>query len=189
MRQNSFGLLVTVRDDAPQTTHLPFVVASEEGPDGTLYGHFARANPHWKTLRGGSRALAIFHGPHCYVSPGWYADQSNVPTWNYTVVHVGGEIELIEDDSVLTEIVSRLTRIHEAGRENPWPVENAAGHLDNLLSAIVGFRIRIESLEGKFKLSQNRTDADRQGVIDALTDSADPGEAAVAQLMRDDLQT
>lgn len=189
MRQNSFGLLVTVCDGTPQISHLPFVVDAGEGPDGALYGHFARANPHWKSLLGGDRAMAIFQGPHCYVSPRWYTDQSNVPTWNYTAVHADGELELIEDNSTLLEIVSRLTRIHEDGRENPWPVENTATHLDKLLTAIVGFRIRIESLEGKFKLSQNKTDADRRGVVEALADSADPGEAGVAQLMRQDPQS
>lgn len=185
MRSNNFGILITVADHTPQITHLPFLIDAEAGPNGVLYGHFARANPHWKTLNEGQPALAIFQGPHCYVSPGWYADQSNVPTWNYTVVHSRGTLELLQEKSAVLDIVSRLTEVHEQGKQNPWQVGNAGKHLDKLLKAIVGFRIRIDTLDGKFKLSQNRSVSDQQGVIGALSNSADAGEYGVAKLMRE----
>lgn len=185
MRQYSFGTLVTVYDGAPQVTHLPFLLEPDEGTGGTLYGHFARANPHWKTLGGDSRGLVIFQGPHSYVSPSWYEAQSNVPTWNYAVVHAAGNVELLDDRDSVLGIVSKLTDIHESGRTEPWRLKSAADHLDKLLAAIVGFRIRIQTLEGKFKLSQNKTEADRAGAIDALSTSPDAGVAGVARLMRE----
>ena len=185
MSGHSFGTLVTVDSEVPQVTHLPFRVEPGEGEHGMLYGHFARANPHWKTLTGDKRALAIFQGPHCYVSPSWYDDHSNVPTWNYAVVHASGPAELLDDKASVLKIVSRLTEVHESGMQEPWRLENASKHMDKLLSAIVGFRIRIEHLDGKYKLSQNRTGTDRQGVIDALSGCTDSDSVGVARLMRE----
>ena len=108
-----------------------------------------------------------------------------MPTWNYAVAHAAGKVELLDDRDAVHDIVSRLTETHESARTKPWRLESAAKHMDKLISAIVGFRIRIETLEGKFKLSQNKTDADRTGVIDALSTSPDTGVAGVARLMRE----
>lgn len=185
MRRNSFAMLVSVRDGVPIVSHLPLVVEPNDGGGGCLYGHFARANPHWQALAGGQHALVVFQGPHSYVSPSWYEDTSNVPTWNYAVVHAEGPVELLRDPAEVLDIVSRLTDIHEGDRDEPWRIESAAPHLDKMLSAIVGFRLRIESLQGKFKLSQNRAGADRRGVLEALSRSGDDGDAGVARLMRD----
>ncbi len=187
MRTYSFATLVTAADNVPQVTHLPFIVDPGRGPNGTLLGHFARGNPHWRSIGPDDRATVIFQGPHSYVSPRWYRDQSNVPTWNYTAVHATGPVEILRDTSAVLDIVSRLTEVHEREAPDPWPVANAERDLDKLLSAIVGFRIPIQTLEGKYKLSQNRTTQDQQGVIDTLTKSEDPTINGVAELMRRNL--
>jgi transcriptional regulator len=138
-----------------------------------LRGHFARANPAWKNLSPGTDALAIFLGPHAYVSPNWYPSKAEtgkaVPTWNYITVHARGRIALHDDAQWLRAHVGRLSETHEAGRPAPWKVEDAPkDYIDGLLRAIVGFELSISRLEGKWKLSQNRTAADIAGVRDAL---------------------
>lgn len=185
--QNGFGLLITSSADQPQVTHIPFVLDRGEGPSGTLYGHVARGNPHWTTIAPSSPALVVFQGPHSYVSPTWYANQSLVPTWNYTAVHLTGPVEIIHDPRRVLDIVTRLTEFYERGREPQWRVDNAA-NLDKMLGAIVGLKIPIESIQAKFKLSQNRSRQDRQGVVDALARSEDPAVQGVAGLMQPDLQ-
>ena len=184
IRRNNFGILITCQDNVPQVSHIPFIFEPGAGERGALWGHVAKANPHWKNIRPGSEALALFQGPHSYVSPTWYQDQSNVPTWNYTAIHVSGRIELIHDKKGLLDIVTRLTDFHESGRSPAWQVSNVGRRLDKLLGAIVGLKIDIGSMEGKFKLSQNRTHADQRGVITALTASDDPTLQGVAQLMK-----
>jgi len=184
MQAHNFATLITAVDNTPHITHLPFIVEPGQGPNGTLFGHFARGNPHWKSLRPGNPATVIFQGPHSYISPRWYRDRSNVPTWNYVTVHVTGPIELMQDKPEVLDIVSRLTGCHEQGAQNPWPVTNAEKNLDKLLSAIVGFRLPIHAMEGKFKLSQNRSVADQMAVIDELAQSSDPSIKGVAHLMR-----
>jgi transcriptional regulator len=157
-------------------SHLPLLLAPEEGAFGTLYGHFARANPHWRELEQGE-TLAIFQGPQAYVSPGWYPSKAQhgkaVPTWNYITVHARGQAQLIEDGQALLQLVSRLSAQHEAGREHPWAVSDAPqDYIDTMLRAIVGFVLPIQRLEGQWKLSQNRTEADREGVQEGLTASS-----------------
>jgi transcriptional regulator len=163
MRQIGFATLVTQGLDA---NHLPMLVG-----DGVLRGHVARANPVWKAGEG--EALAIFLGPHAYVSPSFYPSKAvagkAVPTWNYITVHARGGIRWIQDGDWLRAHVGALSAAHEAGRENPWTIGDApAGYVDGLLRAIVGFELTVASLEGKWKLSQNRDAADRTGVRDGL---------------------
>lgn len=167
-----------------QASHLPLLLAADEGEFGTLYGHFARANPHWRELLQGE-TLAIFQGPQAYISPAWYPSKAEhgkaVPTWNYIAVHARGQAQLIEDSEGLLQLVSRLSAQHEAGRERPWAVSDApTDYIDTMLRAIVGFALPIQRLEGQWKLSQNRTAADRDGVHKGLSASPVAADQALA---------
>jgi transcriptional regulator len=175
IRRIGFATLVTTGLEA---NHLPMLLQ-----DGMLRGHVARANPVWKG--GDGAALAIFLGPHAYVSPGWYPSKAEtgkaVPTWNYLTVHARGSIRWIHDADWVHAHVAALSDTHEAGRAKPWAVTDApAAYIDSLARAIVGFEIAIETLEGKWKLSQNRSAADREGVRDGL---ARDGQTDLAGLM------
>jgi transcriptional regulator len=163
-----------------EANHLPLLLEGD-----VLQGHFARANPVWKTIARDAEALAIFLGPHFYVSPNWYPSKAEtgkaVPTWNYIAVHARGKIILHDDPAWLRAHVGRLSQFHEAGRAAPWSVEEApADYIQAMLRAIVGFELAIEKLEGKWKLNQNRTEADIQGVKEAL---AREGHDDLAHLM------
>jgi len=174
-------------DGVPEVTHLPLSLTA----DGTrLIGHLARANPHAQGLAAASRAVAIFHGPEAYVSPNWYPGKAEhhkvVPTWNYEAVHAAGPVEMVEDPAALHAIVSELTREKEAAQPRPWAVADAPEpFVAGQLRAIIGLVLRIETLIGKRKLSQNRSAADREGATAGLAASADPRDQAVAAAMRD----
>lgn len=170
-----------------QATHLPLLLAAEEGEFGTLYGHFARTNPHWQDLAG-QEALAVFAGPDAYVHPGWYPGKAEhgqvVPTWNYIAVHAWGQVETFDDPARLRELLTRLTARHEAGRPRPWALDDApAEYLERMLRAIVGFALPIRRLEGQWKLSQNRQPADHAGVREGLAASANPRDRELAARM------
>lgn len=174
---------------APDATHLPLTLVPGEGPHGTLYGHVARANPHWRGLAAAGAARAIFAGPEAYVSPSLYPAKREhgrvVPTWNYVAVHAIGPVEIVEDAGRLQAIVTQLTARHEAPRADPWAVTDApADFVASHLKGIVGIVLRIETLIGKRKLSQNRAETDRAGVVAGLSASADPADRAVAEAMR-----
>jgi transcriptional regulator len=181
----SFGTLVTVDEsNAPFATHLPFVLETERGPLGTLLGHVARPNPQWRHFQTGRPALAIFQGPHAYVSPRWYEAHPSVPTWNYVTVHAYGTPVLVEEPARVRALLARLVHLHEQDRPDAWslatlPEEYATG----MMRGIVAFEIPITRLEGKAKLSQNRSAADQARVREALAGSGDPLAAAVAELM------
>lgn len=188
MQASPFALLTSAGAAGVQASHLPLLLAPDEGEFGTLYGHFARANPHWRDLQGGAEALAVFSGPDAYISPGWYPAKAEhgkvVPTWNYIAVHARGPVELIEEPERLLQIVSRLSDQHESGRERPWAVSDAPReYIDSMLRAIVGFALPIRRLEGKWKLGQNRSAADQQGVRDGLAASPSPGDRELAARM------
>jgi transcriptional regulator len=183
------ALLVTHGEQGLQASHLPLLLNTEEGPNGTLYGHFAKANPQWKELQNGAEALVIFAGADAYVSPGFYPSKAEhgkaVPTWNYVAVHAYGTAEVLTDADRLRTLVSALTDRHEAGRAQPWKVSDApADYIDGMLKAIVGFALPIQRLEGKRKLSQNRSSADIAGVREGLAASPDAHDQALAHLMR-----
>jgi len=182
-----FGMLVGVDDaGAPFATHLPFLLDGDRGPLGTLLGHVARANPHWRLFAPGRPALAVFTGPHAYVSPALYAVHPSVPTWNYVAVHAYGVPAVIEEPARLTALLRRLVATHEDGRPDPWRLESLpADYLAGMLRGIVAFEIPITRLEGKAKLSQNRPAGDRVRVRAALGASDDPLARAVAHLMED----
>ena len=188
LQASPFALLTSAGAAGVQASHLPLLLAPDEGEFGTLYGHFARANPHWRDLQGGAEALAVFSGPDAYISPGWYPAKAEhgkvVPTWNYIAVHARGPVELIEEPERLLQIVSRLSDQHESGRERPWAVSDAPReYIDSMLRAIVGFALPIRRLEGKWKLGQNRSAADQAGVHAALNDSAALRDRALAARM------
>jgi transcriptional regulator len=180
--QNGFATLVSTGPEGLWTSHVPLLVG--RGGDGRLRleGHMARANAHWESLESAAEVLAIFGGPHAYVSPSWYAHHPSVPTWNYAVVHARGKARIVEPEA-LPALLGRLTRKYEEGRPAPWRMEDLpAEFTPKLLAAIVGFEIAVERLEGKFKLSQNRRPAELEGVIAALEGE---GLGDLAALMRE----
>jgi transcriptional regulator len=188
VRDHPLAALVTLGPDGLAANHIPFEIAAEPAPFGTLRGHVARANPVWRDVAPGVEALAIFRGPDAYVSPAWYATKREtgkvVPTWNYLVVHAHGPLRVIEDTGWLRALVERLTARHEAGRPEPWkPADAPADFLAKQLRAIVGIEMPIARLVGKWKASQNRTPADRNGVIAGL-EAAQVARDVVVQLVR-----
>jgi transcriptional regulator len=177
--------LVTVGDDGPLVSHLPLLLDPAAGRHGELTGHLARANPQWRTSDLRKPALAIFMGPDAYVSPSWYpAKQEHgrvVPTWNYSTVHARGTLEFFHEPERLAALVTRLTDRYESRFAAPWKVTDApAGYLQKQLHAIVGFVLKIESLDGKLKLSQNRSLADRRGVVAGLRASERAADQSTA---------
>lgn len=179
----SFATLVSADAGRPVASHLPLLLDADRGPRGTLVGHLARANDQWRTADGLS-VLAIFHGPHAYVSPDWYAEPNVVPTWNYVAVHAVGTLRVIDDADWLRELVRRMVDVYEAPRTTPWRMESqGAGFTDRLLAAIVGFEIPVDSLEGKWKLSQNHSPQRRQRVVARLREEGDHDAQRIAELM------
>lgn len=177
--------LVTVGEDGPLVSHLPLLLDPTAGRYGELTGHLARANPQWRTSDLRKPTLAIFMGPDAYVSPSWYpAKQEHgrvVPTWNYSTVHARGTLEVFDDPQRLAALVTRLTDLHEGRFAAPWKVTDApADYLQKQLHAIVGFVLKIESLDGKLKLSQNRSMADRRGVVAGLRASERAADRSTA---------
>ena len=150
-----------------------------------LQGHIARANPQAADLDRGAEVLAIFPGPHAYVSPSWYAAGPAVPTWNYASVHAYGTARAISDREWLRDLVDRLSQRHEAREAAPWRMRDLPpAYLESMLGGIVGVEISVNRLEGKFKLSQNRPAGDRPRIVAALEQRADEGSRGVAFLMR-----
>jgi transcriptional regulator len=180
----SFGTLVTAAGEEPVATRLPMILDRATGEHGTLLGHVARANPQWRLFDGRRRCLAMFDGPHAYISPSWYATSPAVPTWNYAAVHVYGVARPIHDAAQLSALVDRLVGIYEAGMAAPWPGALPADFRASMLKAIVGFAIEIDRIEGKFKMGQNRPLEDRIGTVAQLEKSADPAARALASLTR-----
>ncbi len=186
VEQNSFGLLVSNVDGLPFANHLPFLLERDTGRRGTLVGHLARANPQW-TEANGQSVLAIFSGPHAYVSPTWYEVEQVVPTWNYVVVHVYGQIQFIEDEPSLLQIVQRSVRFYEQGMPRPWSFDASTTFMKRMLGQIVGFRIEIDKIEGKWKLNQNHPVERRRKVIAALRQQGDENSRTLAALMQERL--
>jgi transcriptional regulator len=181
IRGNAFATFVTGGSAGLQVSHIPFIAEEAEGGRLRLLGHVARANPQWRGLEAAEHALAIFHGPHAYVSPSWYEHHPSVPTWNYAVVHAHGRAHLM-DEAGLRDLLARLSSHYEEGRTTPWRMADLApDYVAKMLGAIVGFTLEVERVEGKFKLSQNRPGADAARVSAALEAE---GAGALAALMR-----
>jgi transcriptional regulator len=193
MEGAGLATLVTQSDNGPLVSHLPLLLDPAAGATGVLTGHLARANPQWKASDLSQPAVAVFLGPDAYISPNYYPskhdDPRTVPTWNYVAVHARGRLETFDDPEQLLALVTRLTERHEQrsakSAVKPWAVSDApADYLGKMVRAIVGVRLTIESIDGKKKLSQNRSEADQQGVVAGLSGSTDPNERGVAALMR-----
>lgn len=185
IRATRLPTLVSHGPNGLLASHLPLLLEPTEGQYGTLYGHFARANPQWRDLADGSPALVIFQGAEAYISPSWYAAKAEhgkvVPTWNYISVQAHGRAEVFDDAERLLQLVSRLSALHEAERLQPWAVGDAPrDYIDSMLRAIVGFTLPIERLDGKWKLGQNRSQADQTGVREGLAASHDPRDRELA---------
>jgi transcriptional regulator len=177
------GTLVTLNADGLVASHLPMLVDPEPGPFGRLSGHVARANPQWRSLEPKVQALAIFTGPEAYITPSWYATKrlngKVVPTWNYVAIHAYGELRFIDDPAHTLAHVTRLTEAQEASRAEPWKVSDApADFIAGMVKGIVGFELAIARLEGKWKMSQNRPEDDRAGVVEGLAREGGPADVA-----------
>ena len=183
MEQFSFASLVTQNQGALIASHIPFVLDREAGASGRLRGHVAVANPQLAHLKSGSEALVMFQGPHMYISPSWYASPENVPTWNYIAVHAYGRPRML-DRAGLIVLLKDLARQNERSFERPWDFDTQAAWIEKLLPQIAAFEIPIERLEGKFKLNQNRTPADRRRVVEVLSASDDPAQRHMAELIQ-----
>jgi transcriptional regulator len=183
---NSFAELVTVGPDgAPFASHLPFLLDAARGPHGTLVAHMARANPQWQHFASGKPSLAVFHGPHAYISPAWYATHPAVPTWNYVAVHAYGTPKIIDDVKAVRDILQRLVALNEAANGTDWRIGGLTeDYLAGMVRGIVAFELPIDRLEGKAKLSQNRDATDQARVAAALEKSTDPAAKATAAAMR-----
>jgi transcriptional regulator len=187
MREAGLCSLVTATSEGLVATPVPMVLDASESENGVLYGHVARANPQWSLPPVGD-AMAIFMGPDAYISPSWYETKREtgkvVPTWNYVAVHAYGQVEFFDDPDRLREVVTRLTDLHEGSRTSPWAVADAPDDFIRAqLRAIVGVRLPITRLEGKRKMSQNRSAADRAAVAEGLAASDDASDRAVAALV------
>jgi transcriptional regulator len=183
IEQNSFGLLVSQVEGLPFATHLPFLLERSTGPNGCLLGHMARANPQWQEA-GGQRVLAIFSGPHAYISPTWYASEQVVPTWNYVAVHVYGRFQIIDNEEAVRKVLEKSVGVYEQAMPQPWSFAGAEGYVRRRQAQIVAFRIEIEKIEGKWKLNQNQPLERRKRVIRALREQGDASALAIAALMQ-----
>lgn len=188
MQRYPFALLLTAHDSEIAATHLPFMVDASRGKQGTLLAHMARANPHWQLFDGKREALVVFTGAHAYISPSWYESPVTVPTWNYVVAHAHGRPVIVSDKTRVRAMLERLVTEHESYINPPWRTIQADAYIDEQLDYIVAFEILIERLEGKFKLNQNRSRTDQEGVVRALSESDDPMKLAVAEIMRVNLK-
>jgi transcriptional regulator len=185
MRRHAFATLVTTGAGGLVASHVPLLYDADHGPHGRLLGHLARNNPQLADLAGGREAMAIFHGPHAYVSPTWYEAQPSVPTWNYAVVHAYGTAEAVTDPAAVTALLARLAATYEDGRDPAWRMDDQPERfIEGMKRGIGAFAIAVTRLEGKFKLNQNRSAADRRHVVAALA-AGDAESAAVAALMRE----
>ena len=184
IREHSFGTLISQVSGELFATHLPFLLDAARGPKGTLLGHMARANPHWRAFQPGVESLVIFHGPHAYISPRWYVSEQSVPTWNYTVVHVYGTPSLVEDPGRVRELLETTVRTFEGGAPDAWSTARVSEtYIASLARGIVAFEMPIGRLEGKRKLGQNRPAGDVEGAAVGLRGQADALGHAVADLM------
>ena len=184
VHDHPFATLVTPGLPEPHLTHLPLLHVADCEPHGTLVGHFARGNPHWQSAEA-TESIAIFHGPHAYVSPSWYAEPSAaVPTWNYAVVHAHGTMQLAQDPTETRAVLDLLIHRYESARPAPWQLGLDTDRLRAMVNAIVGFRLKVKRIDAKFKMSQNRSRDDRERVAAALATEQHADAAAAAAWMR-----
>ncbi len=188
MEQHPLATLVAVTARGIEANHIPLIFEPKGGTLGSLKGHIARANSLWRDITAGSEVLAVFQGASHYISPNWYPSKREhgkvVPTWNYTVVHARGRISWIHDAAWLRAFLEGLTDRHERPYASRWRLSDAPpDYIEQMLAAIVGFEIELESLTGKWKLSQNRNAADRAGVVSSLASFTDAPAHDMAALV------
>jgi transcriptional regulator len=188
IKSQPLAALVTLGVDGLLASHLPMILEEDGSQFGILKAHVSRANTQWSDLLPAVHALAIFAGPHHYISPSWYPEKqehgSVVPTWNYAVVHAYGPLKVIEDKQWLLTHVQTLTNTHEADSTLPWKVSDAPeDFIRSMLEGIVGLELPIERLEGKWKVGQNRDEANRKGVVAGLATLNTPQSLAMRDLV------
>jgi transcriptional regulator len=191
IRSNPFATVVSMSEGLPFINHLPIIAEQDSSGAVTLIGHMARANPQWQHFRPrqkngqeiGQEITVVFHGPHTYITPSWYKNPMNVPTWNYAVAHAFGVPKLIEDADGIDSILKRTVQVFEGQEAKPWTYNLPTEFKDGLVRAIIGFEIPISRFESKFKMSQNREDEDYKGVLEGLKNRQDEMSKRVLDLM------
>lgn len=185
MRANPFAILISSTDGGPFATHLPLFVRAEKGDEKVvLRGHVAKANPHWRYLEQQPQCLAIFHGPHSYISPTNYTIHESVPTWNYGAVHLYGNAKVFSSPEALQGVLHELMQTFEPAYAAQWASLDETFR-ERMLKQIVGFEIEVTKMEAKFKLNQNRSREDQENVIAALEKAEDTAVSGVARLMKE----
>jgi transcriptional regulator len=186
IQRQSFATLISTGDGGLVASHLPLLLDTKSSALGLLFGHMARANSQWRRIDG--EVLAVFHGPHTYISPAWYEEPGLVvPTWNYVAVHVHGCFQPIEEREELLNLLRRSIAFYEGSRPQPWSLDIAGERLEGLLRSIVGFRIEISRIEGKWKLSQNHSEERRRRLIRALREQEGDDARTIVTLMEQTL--
>jgi transcriptional regulator len=185
----SFATLVSRGSDELVASHLPLLLDRSAGTQGTLWGHFARANPQWQQavadFDSRPEVLVVFSGPHAYISPTWYQTERTVPTWNYVAVHAYGPLEVVDDEPTVLDLLHRTVEHYEAGQPKPWRLaDQPAEFIAQLARQIVAFQIPIRRLEGKWKLNQNHPAERRERVAAQLANAASDDEREIASMMR-----
>lgn len=185
IQENSFATLFSIHQGIPVATHLPLTLNKD---NTCLYGHFARPNPQWKDIQN-QKVLAVFHGPHCYISPSWYETKKAVPTWNYVTVHVYGEVELLEDEQELMSSLNDMVLKYEAPDSSYRLQDVDAGFLSGMNKGVQGFKIKIDKMEGKAKLSQNHSSHRQELVVKQLEQIPFTNEQQIAALMKSNFES
>lgn len=182
LQQNSFGILITNKDNKSWGTHIPLELEKDALGKEVLYGHISKANPQWKHFKEAGEILAIFSGPHAYVSSSWY-NQENVPTWNYIAVHIYGELVVLEEEELLFSI-KKLVNKYEANSANPVKVEEMSESTLRQLKGIIGFKIHIKEIQAAYKLSQNRDTEDYHNITKELDKTEDILSQRTSKIMK-----
>lgn len=180
--KNSFGILINQNKGSLSATHIPMELDTDENGEDLLTGHISKANPQWENFNDNEEVLAIFNGPHSYISSSWYKKE-NVPTWNYIAVHIYGLIKIIEGDELLDSL-KKLVDKYEENSENPVSLEKMSDKTLKQINGIVGFKIHIKEIQAAYKLSQNRDDSDYHNIIDKLENTKDSLSVGVAKEMK-----
>lgn len=183
MNAFSFATLVTSDSNTPFASHLPVRHVRDSAGSVTLVSHMARANPQWKHFASQSEVLTIFTGPHAYISPSWYTTTLTVPTWNYAAVHVYGRPRIVDNHSQVVQLLADTIHFYEQSLERSWSGILPEEFRDQLINSIVAFEIQVTRMEGKLKLGQNRSTADKAGVYAALANANDDSSRSLAELM------
>jgi transcriptional regulator len=186
IESHSFGLLISAGQSPLCATHVPLLVERDAGPRGRLVGHLAKANPHWRQLAD-QEVLVVFSGAHAYISPTWYQADNVVPTWNYVAVHAYGKCSLVEDQPGVTRIIQDSVKRYERSMPRPWTIDSSTPFFERLATMVVGIRIDLDRLEGKWKLGQNHSASVRQNVAESLAKQATDDSREIARLMADTL--